>query len=73
MLPGWDPGRLSSRAIGAAALIGYLRGAQSLDEARDATLLASRQYAKRQRTWFRNRMTAWWQLDAQTVRAALTC
>jgi tRNA dimethylallyltransferase len=58
-LPGWDPRRTSSRAIGAAELIAHLRGETSLQEARDAAIIASRQYAKRQRTWFRARMGEW--------------
>lgn len=56
MLPAWDPSRQSSRAIGATELIAHIRGELSLEAARVATLLATRQYAKRQRTWFRNRM-----------------
>lgn len=57
--PNWDPGHLSSKAIGAAELIGYLRGECSLEEARDAAVIGTRQYAKRQRTWFRSRMRDW--------------
>ncbi|MEM8959256.1 MAG: tRNA (adenosine(37)-N6)-dimethylallyltransferase MiaA [Pseudomonadota bacterium] len=67
MMPGWDPARLSSRAIGAAELIAHLRGELTLEQARAATLLATRQYAKRQRTWFRNRMVAWCAVDAQEI------
>ncbi len=59
MRPRWDPAHLSSKAIGAAELIAHLDGEMSLDQARDAAILASRQYAKRQRTWFRNRMASW--------------
>ncbi len=59
MLPRWDPAHLSSRAIGAAELIAHLRGELSLAEARDRAVLASRRYAKRQRTWLRNRMADW--------------
>ena len=58
-LPAWDPGLPSSRAIGAPELIAYLRGEVGLNEAVAAAALASRQYAKRQRTWFRNRMKGW--------------
>ncbi|MBK5934298.1 tRNA dimethylallyltransferase [Rhodovulum imhoffii] len=55
----WNPALLSSRAIGAAELIAHLRGEMSLDEARAAAQAASRQYAKRQRTWFRSRLGNW--------------
>ncbi|MBJ3762880.1 tRNA (adenosine(37)-N6)-dimethylallyltransferase MiaA [Maribius pontilimi] len=58
-LPDFDPARPADRAIGAPELIAYLRGALSLDQARDAATLATRQYAKRQRTWFRKRMKDW--------------
>ena len=58
-LPGWDAGRASAKAIGAPELIGYLRGQTTLPEATKAATLASRQYAKRQRTWFRSRMKQW--------------
>lgn len=57
--PSWRPERPSSRAIGAPELVACLRGAISLPEATEAAKLASRQYAKRQRTWFRNRMRDW--------------
>ena len=62
-LPGWDPARAASKAIGAPELIGYLRGETGLDEAIEAATLASRQYAKRQRTWFRSRMRAWQDIE----------
>nr|WP_236951452.1 tRNA (adenosine(37)-N6)-dimethylallyltransferase MiaA [Ketogulonicigenium robustum] len=59
MLPDWDPARLSSKAIGAPELIGHLQGMTTLADAREGTITASRQYAKRQRTWFRARMRDW--------------
>ena len=58
-LPFWDPARPSARAIGAAELVAHLRGETGLDAAIAAAQLASRQYAKRQRTWFRSRMGDW--------------
>jgi len=58
-LAGWDPALPSARAIGAPELIAHLKGELSLDEAREAATIATRQYAKRQRTWFRNRMGDW--------------
>lgn len=59
MLADWDPARLSSKAIGAPELIAYLQGEMTLEAARDAAIISSRQYAKRQRTWFRKRMSDW--------------
>ncbi len=58
-LPGWDPARPSSKAIGAPELIDHLKGNRSLKDAADAGKTATRQYAKRQRTWFRSRMRRW--------------
>jgi tRNA dimethylallyltransferase len=62
-LPDWDPKRPSSKAIGAPELIAHLKGMLSLKDAAAAATLASRQYAKRQRTWFRSNMKAWRQLS----------
>jgi tRNA dimethylallyltransferase len=61
-LDGWDPERPSSKAIGGPELIAHLRGEMSLGAAVAAATLASRQYAKRQRTWFRSNMKAWRQV-----------
>jgi tRNA dimethylallyltransferase len=58
-LAGWSPRRPASRAIGAADLIAHLQGRVTLDQAVAAARLASRQYAKRQRTWFRSNMRDW--------------
>jgi len=62
-LAGWHPALPSAKAIGAAALIAHLRGEIGLDAARAAATAATRQYAKRQRTWFRARMRAWRALE----------
>lgn len=61
-LEGWEAKRPSSRAIGGPELISHLRGELSLEAATDAAILASRQYAKRQRTWFRSNMADWTKL-----------
>ena len=58
-LPHWQADRPWARAIGAPELVAHLRGESTLNAARDAAILASRQYAKRQRTWFRTRMSEW--------------
>lgn len=59
MEPHWNPAHLSAKAIGAADLIAHIRGDITLDQARDASRIASHQYAKRQRSWFRARMGGW--------------
>lgn len=58
-LGSYDPELLSCRAIGAPELISHLRGDTTLAQARDAATIATRQFAKRQRTWFRARMKDW--------------
>ncbi len=58
-LSSWDARRPSSKAIGAPELISHLQGKSTLCEATAAAILQSRRYAKRQRTWFRSRMTDW--------------
>ena len=58
-LENWDPTLLSNRAIGAPELIAHLQGQLTLDEAREAATIATRQFAKRQRTWFRSKMKDW--------------
>ena len=58
-LPGWSESRPSARAIGAVELMAHLRGEMTLDEARARMVTATRQYAKRQRSWFRARMRHW--------------
>lgn len=59
MLPRWNPALLSSKAIGAKELMDHLNHKMSLPEAIDAAKTATRQFAKRQRTWFRARMKNW--------------
>ncbi|TCL09259.1 tRNA dimethylallyltransferase [Shimia isoporae] len=55
----YDPALLSMKAIGAPELIAHLQGKMSLDQAREAATIATRQFAKRQRTWFRSKMSDW--------------
>lgn len=57
--PDWHLGLPSAKAIGAAELIAHVKGEMTLDAARDAAIIATRQYAKRQRSWFRARMKDW--------------
>jgi tRNA dimethylallyltransferase len=58
-LPYWDARAPWAKAIGAPELIAHLRGQMSLDDSIEAAVLASRQYAKRQRTWLRKGMKDW--------------
>lgn len=65
VLPHWQAGAQWARAIGAPELIRHLRGELTLAQARDAAVIASRQYAKQQRSWFRNRMRDWQAVPAE--------
>lgn len=58
-LPHWDAAHPSARAIGAPELAAYLRGETSLEEAVLAAKSATRDYARRQKKWFRSRMAEW--------------
>ncbi len=53
------PDQPSAKAIGATELMAHLDGAMTLDALRDTVSTLTRQYAKRQRSWFRSRMSAW--------------
>ncbi|KEJ88359.1 tRNA (adenosine(37)-N6)-dimethylallyltransferase MiaA [Sulfitobacter donghicola] len=60
--PHYNPRLPAHKAIGVPELLAYLRGTFTLEEARDAAIIATRQYAKRQRTWIRSKMGAWQKL-----------
>ncbi|WP_227267941.1 tRNA (adenosine(37)-N6)-dimethylallyltransferase MiaA [Roseobacter weihaiensis] len=59
VLSQYNPALPAHRAIGAPELIAHLRGDISLEQARAAAVVATRQFAKRQRTWFRSKMRDW--------------
>lgn len=63
----WDPQLQSSQAIGATQLIEYNLGRFSLEKATELAVIASRQYAKRQKTWFRKRMENWRTIIAEDI------
>ncbi len=67
MLPHWDPRLQSSKAIGAPEMTAHLKGQLTLSQAREAAIVASRQYAKRQRTWFRSKHKSWTKLDISST------
>ncbi|WP_418592143.1 tRNA (adenosine(37)-N6)-dimethylallyltransferase MiaA [Ponticoccus sp. (in: a-proteobacteria)] len=64
--PSWRPDLPSAKAIGAAELMAYLDGTMDLDRVIDRATILTRQFAKRQRTWFRARMGNWPQIDMST-------
>ncbi len=59
----YDPLLPACKAIGVPELMAYLDGQMTLDQARDRATIATRQFAKRQRTWFRARMKAWHRIN----------
>ena len=57
-LRGLDPGLPAMKALGLPALHAYLAGEIALEEAENRAVFATRRFAKRQQTWFRNRLRA---------------
>lgn len=61
----------AAKALGRADLNEYLQGRISLQKATERASIATRQYAKRQRTWMRNRLKNWQHLDPASDLQAL--
>ena len=57
-LRGLDPDLPAMKALGLPELHACLAGEIALDEAKRRAVFATRRFAKRQRTWFRNRLRA---------------
>ena len=55
----WDEKNPSSKAIGAKELMAFLNDDISMEQLKEEVVIATRQYAKRQRTWFRSKMKSW--------------
>jgi tRNA dimethylallyltransferase len=55
-----DPRLPAMKAIGVPQLLKYLGGEMSLTDAIEAAKIATRRFAKRQRTWFRNQLDERW-------------
>ena len=72
---GIKEGRTAQLALGYSQIIAYLEGRMSQDEAREDTKRATRQYARRQETWFSRDERITWispvQPRLQTVLAHL--
>lgn len=56
---GLDPALPAMKAVGVRELAAHLAGETTLDAAVEATRQATRNYAKRQLTWFRNQTPGW--------------
>ena len=59
------PALPAMKALGVPDLIRLIQGEKSRDVALAAAQQATRRYAKRQMTWFRNKMCSWTSLNAQ--------
>jgi tRNA dimethylallyltransferase len=73
---GLRQGKTASRALGYAQFLKVLDGVNDVSEAADETILATRQFARRQLTWFRaDPRIAWldWQDPALLEKAADLC
>ena len=55
-----DPALPAMKAIGVRELLAADHGGIGLDEAMEKAKIATRQYAKRQATWFRNQLGPEW-------------
>lgn len=60
--PTWSETRPSAKAIGAKELMQFLNNQLSEEALLREITVQTRQYAKRQRTWFRGRMGSWTQI-----------
>ncbi|MEL7215620.1 MAG: tRNA dimethylallyltransferase, partial [Pseudomonadota bacterium] len=60
---GWPDTLPAAKAIGRREISAWQTGELSRDEAITQATIATRQYAKRQRTWIRNRFARWQNLD----------
>ena len=58
-LPTWEKNMAANKAIGAKELIMHLNGEISLETAIEKATIATRQYAKRQKTWIKAKMADW--------------
>ena len=67
---GLDPTLPAMRAIGVAPLARAARGEVALEEAVRRAVVDTRRYAKRQETWFRNRMGDWGRIEPRNIAEA---
>jgi tRNA dimethylallyltransferase len=58
----------AARALGVRQLMAHLDGRLSLEEARAQAVIETRQYAKRQTTWFRHQMPDWTVIERSDPR-----
>ena len=61
----WQNALTAKEAIGYKELVSFLDGAQTFEEAVEQIKIATRRYAKRQRSWFRRDKHIIW-IDAES-------
>jgi tRNA dimethylallyltransferase len=66
---GLDPELPIMKALGMPELSAYLAGELPLEQAVEHAKTATRRYAKRQSTWFRNQMPGWQRINAQYLES----
>jgi len=71
-LRGLDDSLPAAKALGLPQLWRHLAGEASLEAAISEAQIATKQYAKRQQTWFRNRMNDWKWLESDRISNLIT-
>jgi tRNA dimethylallyltransferase len=71
-LVGLDPSLPAAKALGVSQFGRHLSGEISFSEALAEVQVATRQYAKRQQTWFRNRMKDWKWVEDGSISNLIT-
>jgi tRNA dimethylallyltransferase len=67
---GLDPALPAMKAIGVPEMMAAAAGTLTQEEAVAAAVAATRRYARRQETWFRNRMRSWRRVQTGNILAA---
>jgi tRNA dimethylallyltransferase len=71
-LAGLDPSLPAAKALGVPQFARHLSGDSDFSQALAEVQVATRQYAKRQLTWFRNRMKDWKWLQDSSISNLIT-
>jgi len=68
---GLDSQLPAMKALGVPSLMAHIAGEKSLDEAVSEAKTLTKQFAKRQSTWFRHQMIAWEAISAQEMESQI--
>jgi tRNA dimethylallyltransferase len=63
----WNADHPSCKAIGAKELISHIQNGDDLNTSVEKAIIQTHQYAKRQRTWFRSKMSNWHKIDVKNI------